>query len=360
MPVSEITTAFRAMQQGKHIGKIVVSMRERPAAIAPGDDEPLRLREDGSYLITGGLGGFGLAVARWMAEHGARHLILLSRQGPKTPEARRGVAELEALGVRVAVPQADVARPEDLAAVLAEIDRTMPPLRGVVHAAMVLEDSTLLHLDRDLLRRVLAPKMSGAWNLHTQTLGRDLDHFILCSSLSSVVGHAGQGNYAAANAFLDALAHYRRALGLPGLTLNWGALAEVGYIARHRALNDRLERQGVFGIPIRQALAMLERAIQRDATQLGVMRIDWSRFSRAGLTGLVSPRIAHLVPRTEGSGAEESCCGRSVLEAVQSVAPTGVARCWKPTSATRSRTFWVLPPRRSTARRRYSISASTR
>jgi amino acid adenylation domain-containing protein len=319
--VSEIATAFRAMQQGKHIGKLVVSMRERPAAIAPGDDEPLRLRADASYLITGGLGGFGLAVARWMADRGARHLVLLSRQGPQTPEARRGVAELEALDVRVAVPRADVARPSDLAAVLAEIDRTMPPLRGVVHAAMVLDDCTLLNLDRDLLRGVLAPKMSGAWNLHTQTLGRDLDHFILFSSLSSVLGHAGQGNYAAANAFLDALAHYRRALGLPGLTLNWGALAEVGYIARRHALSDRLGRQGILGIPIRQVLAMLERAIQRDATQLGVMRIDWSRWSRAGGTCPVTPRFAHLIPRTEGSGAEEPCRGRSVLEAVQSVAP---------------------------------------
>jgi amino acid adenylation domain-containing protein len=320
VPVSEITTAFRTMQQGKHVGKILVSMQQRPAAIAPGDDEPLRLRDDASYLITGGLGGFGLAIARWMAERGARHLVLLSRQGPQTPEARRGVAELEALGVRVAVPRGDVARREELAAVLTAIDQTMPPLRGVLHAAMVLDDSTLLNLDLDRMRRVLAPKMTGAWNLHTQTLGRDLDHFILFSSLSSVLGHAGQGNYAAANAFLDALAHYRRALGLPGMTLNWGALAEVGYIARRRALNDRLERQGVLGIPTRQALAMLERAIQRDATQLGVMRVDWSRWSRAGLTGPLPPRFAHLVPRTEGAGADDCCGGSSVLEAVQSVA----------------------------------------
>src|SRR5262249_1510513 len=231
------------------------------------------------------------------------------------------VAELEALGVRVAVPQADVARPLELAAVLTEIDRTLPPLRGVVHAAMVLEDSTVLNLDREQMHRVLAPKMSGAWNLHTQTLGRDLDHFILFSSLSSVLGHAGQGNYAAANTFLDALAHYRRALGLPGLTLNWGALAEVGYIARRRALNDRLERQGVIGIPTRQALVMLERAIHRDATHLGVMRIDWSRWSRAGATSLVSPRIAHLIPLSEGSGTDDSSYDSTVLEAVQSVAP---------------------------------------
>jgi amino acid adenylation domain-containing protein len=320
VPVSEITTAFRAMQQGKHIGKIVVSMRERPSAIAPGDDEPLRLREDATYLITGGWGGFGLAIARWMAKFGARHLVLLSRQGPQTPEAHRVLSELEAAGIQVAVPRADVASATELAAVLAEIDRTMPALRGVVHAAMVLEDSTLLNLDRDRLRRVLAPKTSGAWNLHLQTLGRDLDHFILFSSLSSVLGHSGQGNYAAANAFLDALAHYRRALGLPGLTLNWGALAEVGYIARRRALSDRLERQGIIGIPTRQALAMLERAIQRDAIQLGVMRIDWSRWSRAGLTGAVSPRIAHLVPRAEDS-ERESWGGSSVLEAILSVPP---------------------------------------
>ncbi len=186
---------------------------------------------------------------------------------------------------------------------LAEIDRDGPPLRGVVHAAMVLEDSLLLNLDRELMRRVLAPKVSGAWNLHSQTLRHPLDFFILFSSLSSVFGHAGQGNYAAANAFLDALAWHRRARGLPALTVNWGYLGEVGYLAQRRQLGERLERQGILSFTVREALTLLESAMRRSAIQISVMRVDWSRWRGLGVTGRVSPRFAHLLQQRESSSA---------------------------------------------------------
>ena len=151
-----------------------------------------------------------------------------------------------------------------------------------------------INLDRDRMDRVLAPKVSGTWNLHTQTAGRPLDFFVMFSSLSSVFGHAGQGNYAAANAFLDALAWYRRAIGLPALTVNWGYLGEVGYLARRSELGERLERQGVLSFTVRQALALLEKAMQRQHVQVSVMRVDWSRWRGLGVTGRVSPRFAHL------------------------------------------------------------------
>ena len=182
----------------------------------------------------------------------------------------------------------------DVAAVLAAIDRDLPPLRGVLHAAMVLEDALLVNLDRDRMDRVLAPKLSGTWNLHAQTAGRPLDFFVMFSSLSSVFGHAGQGNYAAANAFLDAMAWYRRASGLPALTVNWGYLGEVGYLARRSELGERLERQGVLSFTVRQALALLEKAMQRQHVQVSVMRVEWSRWRGLGVTGRVSPRFAHL------------------------------------------------------------------
>ncbi len=236
-----------------------------------------------------------------MVERGARHLALLGRRGIHSDRCRQIVADLEQGGARVTVHRADMTKEDDLAAVLAAIARDGPPLRGVVHAAMVLEDALLLNLDPDRLRRVLAPKVQGTWNLHRQTLGQPLDFFVLFSSLSSVFGHAGQGNYAAANLFLDALAWHRRAHGLPALTVNWGYLGEVGYLAERPQLGEWLERQGVRSFTVRQALILLERAMQRQAIQVSVMRVDWSRWRGLGVAGRVSPRIAHLLRRQENA-----------------------------------------------------------
>ncbi|MHB1426224.1 MAG: SDR family NAD(P)-dependent oxidoreductase, partial [Gemmataceae bacterium] len=294
-PIAEAVSAFRFMQQSKHIGKIVLSPRDRPAVVAH-SEEPIAFHADATYLIAGGLGGFGLAAAHWMVERGARHLVLLGRRGIHSEEARQAVAELERRGARIAAPRADVAKEDEVAAVLANIESDGPPLRGVIHAAMVLEDSLLLNLDRQRMRRVLAPKVEGSWNLHRQTLRCPLDFFVLFSSLSSVFGHAGQGSYAAANLFLDALAWHRRAHGLPALTINWGYLGEVGYLAERPRLGERLERQGVLSFTVRQALTLLERAMRCQAIQLSVMRVDWSRWRGLNVTGRVSPRFAHLLP----------------------------------------------------------------
>ena len=318
-PIGEVVAAFRHMQQSKHIGKVVLSMREAPAAVAP-SEEPIAFAADATYLIAGGLGGFGLAVARWMVERGARHLLLLGRRGVPSPEVRQVLADLEKQGARIEVRQADITKEGDVATVLAEIDRTGPPLRGVMHAAMVLEDCLLLNLDRDRLRRVLAPKVDGAWNLHRQTLGRPLDFFVLFSSLSSVFGHAGQANYAAANAFLDALSWYRRSLGLPALTVNWGYLGEVGYLAQRPELGERLERQGVQSFTVQQALTLLERAMRRQAIQVSVMRVDWARWRGLGVTGRVSPRFAQLLRQAKES-MPSTPQGLPTFDAVRSAAP---------------------------------------
>ena len=287
------------MQHGKHIGKVVLSRSDHAILPIPAEDEPVTFRADSSYLITGGLGGFGLAVARWMAERGAGTLILMGRRGALAPGAGKAVGELEQLGARVVVRAGDVSSEADVALLLAAIDRDLPPLRGVIHAAMVLEDALLTNLDRDRINRVLAAKVTGTWNLHTHTAGRQLDLFVMFSSLSSVFGHAGQGNYAAANAFLDAMAWHRRARGLPALAVNWGYLGEVGYLAQRTELGQRLERQGVLSFTVPQALLLLEKAIQRQHVQVSVMRVEWSRFSGLGVTGRVSPRFAHLCCRAD-------------------------------------------------------------
>jgi acyl transferase domain-containing protein/NADPH:quinone reductase-like Zn-dependent oxidoreductase/acyl carrier protein len=307
-PIGEATSAFRFMQQSKHIGKIALSMQpseKSPLNLAPSED-PLALHADATYLITGGLGGFGLAVARWMVERGARHLALVGRRGIASEHARQAVAEMEQRGAQIVVYGADAASASDLAAVLADIERSGFSLRGVVHAAMVLEDALLLNLDRERLRRVLAPKIQGTWNLHQQTLAYPLDFFVLFSSLSSVFGHAGQANYAAANLFLDTLAWHRRAQGLPALTVNWGYLGDAGYLAERPQLGERLERQGIRSFSTREALTLLERALQRKMTQVGVLRVDWTRWRGLGATGRVSPRFAHLLRTSDLDASKQA------------------------------------------------------
>ncbi len=324
-PIADAVSGFRLMQAGKHIGKVVLSMQERPTEIlsddeAPAEDEQEQnFRKDSTYLLIGGLGGFGLALGRWMAERGAGHLALMTRRGADSPDAPAAVAELEGLGAKVTLLKGDVSKEADVAAALAEIDRTLPPLRGVFHVAMVLEDALLLKLDRDLMDRVIAPKMNGAWNLHTQTRNRPLDHFVLFSSLASVFGNAGQGNYAAANAFLDHLAYYRRSLGLAGVAVNWGFLGDVGYLSQRQQLGDRLERQGVLSFTALQALTLLERILRRRSIQISVMRMDWSLWRGLGSNGPVSPRFAHLLK--EAAAVTRQATGLANLDALMALEP---------------------------------------
>jgi amino acid adenylation domain-containing protein len=302
-PATMLTEAFRWMQQGKHIGKIVISMSDGPEVVSLGDDEVLQFRADASYLITGGLGGFGLALARWMIDRGARNLVLMGRRAVDSDAVRNGVAKLQTPDVNIVVCQGDVTRGADVASVLNQIHQSLPPLKGVFHAAMVLEDGVLQNLDRDWMLRVMAPKVVGGWNLHEQTRSLELDYFVLFSSLSSVFGHPGQGNYAAANAFLDQLAHHRRSASLPCLTVNWGYLGDVGYLAERPQLGERLNRQGILSFTVRQALDCLERSLLEQRTQLSVMNIDWRRWRGLGVSGSISRRFRHLLSH-EGDSPE--------------------------------------------------------
>jgi NAD(P)-dependent dehydrogenase (short-subunit alcohol dehydrogenase family)/acyl carrier protein len=305
--VPDIVSAFRHMAQAKHIGKVVVSMHE-DVVVTPRTAESLALRDDGTYLITGGLGGFGLAVAQWLADNGARHLVLVGRSGMASPAAEAAVTALREAGVAVVVAKADVADEGQVCDVLAEIRRSMPPLRGVIHAAMVLDDALLPQLDEARMRTVMAPKVVGAWNLHTQTLGDPLDFFVSFSSLTSMIGNPGQGNYVAANAFLDALAQHRRLQGLPALTVNWGAVSGAGYVAQNPEIAQKLEHVGVMSLPAQQLLTILGALLRADVVQLGVGHIDWPRLAKVHLIR-TSPRLAHLteaVPGAEGDGSAAS------------------------------------------------------
>jgi acyl transferase domain-containing protein/aryl carrier-like protein len=318
--ISNVVSAFRYMSQAKHLGKVVVSLEER-AKIAPEKQPPIRFKADATYLMTGGLGGFGLAVAQWMVEQGARHLVLMGRRGIHSPEVAKQVEELRQAGAEVVVARGDVSRAEDVASVLTDIARTMPPLKGVLHAAMVLEDCLLLKLNEERWMPIMEPKMNGVWNLHQQTLNLNLDIFLMFSSMTSMFGLPGQANYASSNTFLDALAGYRRSLGLPALTISWGYVAQVGYVARNEKTAERLEGQGVKGILPRQALALLGGLLQQRAVHVGVANIDWSSMVLLGPSAGAAPRFSSMKKEATAGKEGTKQDGSSIRKAVLGAPP---------------------------------------
>lgn len=296
-PLAEAREAFRYMAQAKHIGKIILvrSAGEQPA-IRPAPLEAAAFA-GGTYLVTGGLRGFGLETAQWLVEHGAAHLVLVSRSGEPAPEARPILEAMQANGIELMIAQADVSQEAEVIRLLADIQASMPPLRGVFHAAAVYEDQVLVNLGPEQLRRVLAPKMRGAWYLHRHTEAMPLDYFVLYSSIASVFGSAGQGNYAAANQFLDTLAHHRHRLGRPALSVNWGGIDRAGYLARNTALGQSFADRGLTLVLPALALEMLGLLIQQDRPQITVAPVEWQRLAEF-IPALKTNRFEELVDRT--------------------------------------------------------------
>ncbi len=278
-PASRIDAAFRLMAGGKHTGKVIVAFAD-PFVSRQGEP-PLTaftVKPDGAYLITGGLGGFGRVLAEWLVECGARHLVLTSRSGVSTPEAMAFVEKLLSRGVETKVVKADIGSPEGLKRLMTELRSGSTPLKGVFHLAMVIDDAPLSALTSERLRTVMAPKAHGAWLLHENTLDMELDCFVMFSSVSTIFGNPAQGNYAAANAFLDSLAHHRRALGLPALAINWGVLGGEGYVARNERVAEFLARQGTTAITPSEVTSLLESFLTANATQVAAIRVDWAKW----------------------------------------------------------------------------------
>jgi NADPH:quinone reductase-like Zn-dependent oxidoreductase/acyl carrier protein len=294
-PITDAVRAFRTMAQARHIGKLVLSTTaEQTSAVA--------FAADATYLITGGTGGLGLTTAAWMAERGARHLVLASRREAGTT-AQTAIAALRARGVETAVICADVSRADDVAGLLKHIASTLPPLRGIVHAAGVLDDGIVLQQTPDQFSRVLAPKVAGAWHLHAQTLQRPIDFFVMYSSAASVLGSPGQSNHAAANAFLDGLAHHRRQQGLPALSIDWGIWSDVGS-ASGAEVSARALPLGIRAMPPQQGLAVLDRVMRRRHPQVAALPVQWTTFSRQWEGSRTPSFLSELiVPRTSGSMA---------------------------------------------------------
>lgn len=301
-PAEEAVRAFRYMQQSRQIGKVVVQapfgrMESRGRAPAPSE---LRFRSDGTYLVVGGTSGLGLRMARWYAERGAGCLLLVSRRGAATPgidEARR---ELESLGARVHVRGCDIENAEAVQALVAERGSELPPLRGVVHAAMVLDDGLVRNLTPSMVLGPMGPKVRGAWNLHVHTRETPLDHFVLVSSATTSIGNPGQAAYVAANLYLESLAALRRAEGLPATSISLGAIRDVGYLSRNREVRDVLEvRTGGKGLLAETVLDALASSLLSDQSGLAVSDFDWNALDRF-LAGAGSQRFSRVRRRAEG------------------------------------------------------------
>lgn len=326
-PRPQAVDAFRHLQQSRHLGKVVLSTVDPGPLGAPPAGRPeavrgagtLPPRPDATYLVVGGTGGFGLETARWLAARGARSLALLSRRGPATPGIDAAVRELAAQGTRVLVLEGDAADRASLARALARIAAEAPPLRGVVHAAMVLEDSTIQGLAPDQLRKVLAPKVLGARNLDDLTRGLELDFFVLYSSATTLFGNPGQAAYVAANCYLEALAEERRRRGEPALAIGWGAITDAGVLTRQTEVREHLERRvGDAGLTAAEALETLGKVHATAAVAVGATRLDWARIE--ALLGLARlPKYREAIRRMAGPGSSKDS-GPSFRERIRGLA----------------------------------------
>jgi NADPH:quinone reductase-like Zn-dependent oxidoreductase/NAD(P)-dependent dehydrogenase (short-subunit alcohol dehydrogenase family)/aryl carrier-like protein len=304
--LSEAVQAFRTMARAQHVGKIVLTVEELEVALAP----------LGTWLVTGGLGALGRHVAGTLVERGARHLVLVARQ-PPSGERAAFVERLRAAGARVEVAIADVSRRREVEALIESIAETRPPLVGVVHAAGVLDDGLLAEQSWSRFVEVLGPKASGAWWLHEATKALPLQAFVLFSSVVGSLGSAGQSSYAAANAFLDGLAHHRRGAGLAGVSIGWGPWAGEGMAGRLGARQQqRLASAGLRAIEPAQGLRWLVRLLRSDAPHVIVAPLDRSRLTARIGAGPVPPLLSRLVE------ARTTQAGPSLTERLARLAPT--------------------------------------
>ncbi len=291
---SEATDAFRLMQASGHIGKIVLEPDHGGLHI-PKTHADWRPSAAGTVLVSGGLAGFGLQTAKWLVEKGVRSLALIGRRGLATLGASEALADFAAQGVIARAFACDVSDEAALGLVLSEIRNEMLPLRGVVHAAMVLDDALLSQLTEARFAAVLQPKLAGAQLLDRLTREDPIELFLLFSSITTVLGNPGQATYVAANAGMEALAAMRRRSGLPGMSIGWGPIADVGYLAREQAVSDALaHRMGEMHLSSHEALALLPALLASGQSHIDVARLRWGAM-RQHLPHLNTPYFSDVI-----------------------------------------------------------------
>ena len=278
---------------------ILYAARLRPLKPKQGDASRTAIRPDASYLVTGGLSGLGFALALWLARQGAGRLVLAGRGGA----SREVRAELDRIeNSKVEVAKVDVSDKQALSEL---IDRIDPPLRGVFHSAVVIEDATLMRQNPEGFSKVFAAKAEGARNLHELTKDMDLDHFVLFSSLASVLGSPGQGNYAAANAYVDALAHERAQAGLPSLTVNWPPVSETGLATLDSKRGERLAGRGLLSFSPEEVLQILGHLLANPSPARAiVMRLNMRQWRQYYPRVARTPFFSLLGEGGDPSGSE--------------------------------------------------------
>jgi acyl transferase domain-containing protein len=277
-PIERAADAVRLMAQARHTGKLVLAMHPSVA---------FEIRPDAAYLVTGGLGGIGLAVARWLTRLNAGRIVLLGRRAPDGT-ALAAIETLRRGGADVVVLNCDIGNRDEVARAMAAIDAGDKPLRGILHAAGVSDDRLLADQDSESFAKVFAAKVDGTWNLHELARARDLDFFVAFSSVSALFGAPGQANYAAANAFLDAYAAWRRQAGANAVSVNWGPWAEVGLYAHTGTAAERSASQfGMRALSEPMALELLEQGLCADFANIAAMHVDRERYVASTYRGRV-------------------------------------------------------------------------
>lgn len=306
-PGTENQLALRGRR--RYAARLLPCTAELPNATNP-------IRAAATYLITGGLGGLGLVLAQALVAQGARRLVLMGRR-PPSGAAEAVLAALRAAGAEVLVQAGDVTQPADVAAAIDLCHQPQAPLRGVIHAALVLDDGMLLNLDAARVRRVLAPKVDGAWHLHQGTQDLPLDFFVLFSSATGILGSPGQAPYAAGSAFLDALAHHRQAAGLPGLSIDWGPWSQVGQAAAQANRGERLAARGFESLAPAAGLAALQRVWGSAWPQVAIMALNagqWDTvYPQASTWPLLSQLPRRHAPNLTGFALASAAPLRDVL-----------------------------------------------
>ncbi len=315
-PSSECEKAFDDASKSDFVGQIQIQIGDGEGDAIVQDGEGSLFSQSGSYLITGGTQGFGLALAHWLASKGVGRLYLASRSGGSSEDFEAARAELAKSGTVVEPVAADICDASAVRALADRIAKDGYPLKGVFHGAMVLDDAFLADLDRERFGRVMGPKVRGALNLLEHLDLGELSVFASFSSISTLVGNKGQGNYIAANRFLDRFSDYLRSKGVPGITVNWGVLGESGVVARDTSLGEHLSREGLKGMSNALALEALEMALRSGAAQVGVFDVDWEEWSAANPEIADAALFADLVSALGGSGGAPSDLAVEVARSV--------------------------------------------
>ncbi|KAG8676086.1 Highly reducing polyketide synthase 40 [Fusarium poae] len=335
--LGEIESAFRLISAGKHMGKVILTVDQGETVLAlPATPNIPKLLPDATYLLVGGFGGLGVRLIRWLASRGAKTIVTMSRSGAKSPAAKTCIEEMHSIGVKIIAKSCDISSKEALEAVVKELQDVdgLSPVRGVINAAMALEDAMFDQMTHQQWVSSLAPKVAGTRNLD-EVLPNDMDFFVVLSSIAGIIGHQAQANYAAACTFQDAFMHYRRSQGRASFAIDVGVVSDAGFVSEAPAVFSNMKRQGFSFISVAELLATLDYALSNNGpdcqASIGVM----AEASPNNAEWLEQRRISHLVKDSangtaalgDGSGSDADHIGhiRSAKTAEEALEAVGQA-----------------------------------